>query len=138
VDRALTREERDATSWLLRHATTAGRYAHHQLNDARVCARCACGCGSIDFRISTIRRSDSAAPIQIVSDHWWRTEFGFLCGARVFMIAGTLKGLDVWSIDGKTIPDKLPGPSELWSYDAVTVAGPYERVFPVAKRARHG
>jgi hypothetical protein len=116
VDRALTHEESDLVTWLLQHATEAGRQALPQLRFARVSARCKCGCGSIDFRIENAADSVEPVGIEIVADYWWRTQYGHLCGAFVFLLAGRLTGLDLWSIDGNEAPERPPEGFELWPY----------------------
>jgi hypothetical protein len=136
VDRALTPEELAATSWLLEHGTLAGRMVNTHLRTARVCARCACGCGSVDFRILGLQQSRCAGPIEIVSDYWWRTNYGHLCGASVYIIAGTLTGLDLWSIDGLSNPATPPNPSEFLSYDVVASPNPFEGLFARPKQDR--
>ena len=126
---------------LLSNATDSGRRAVSQIEVARVSARCGCGCGSIDFRLVGGPRSTPAAGIEIVADQWWRTCYGHLCGAFVFLLDGRLTGLDVWSIDGNEIPHALPGPSELWPYpadDSLIAAGPMAALwaakFEIVKR----
>jgi hypothetical protein len=116
IDRSLTPWERDLITWLLQHASDSGVRALPQIESARVAARCGCGCGSIDLRIRDTERSLPATGMEIVADYWWRTRYGRLCGAFVFLLAGRLTGLDVWSIDGDDLPIGLPAPYELWPY----------------------
>ena len=120
IDRALTREEYDLVTWLLANATESGRRALPQLPRARVSARCGCGCGCIDFRVEDAAGTYPPAGIEIVSDFWWRTGYGHLCGAFVFLVGGRLTGLDLWSIDGGVTPNEPPQPYELWPYQTMS------------------
>ena len=56
--------------------------------------------------------------MQVVSDYCWFTERGNLCGAYVFLRAGMLAGIDVWSIDGAETPHELPDPEQLRPHTA--------------------
>jgi hypothetical protein len=51
--------------------------------------------------------------MEVVSDFWWRTPRGNLCGAFVFLREGVLAGIDLWSIDGAETPSQLPRPEQL-------------------------
>jgi hypothetical protein len=54
--------------------------------------------------------------MEVVSQYWWRTANGNLCGVFVFLVGGRLTGLDFWSIDGGETPSGLPRLDELWPY----------------------
>jgi hypothetical protein len=43
-----------------------------------------------------------------IADFHWRSDKGHLQGAYVFERHGLLAGLDLWSIDGQSMPDAMP------------------------------
>lgn len=110
--RDLTQDERELVLWLLEHGTDSAKLLLNQLSIARVCSRCGCGCASIDFVIDEIV-PDCSLPMKIVSDYEWRDEHGNMLGAFVFSRNGRLSGLDLWSIDGNTLPTYLPDVARL-------------------------
>ena len=112
VDRELTPDEVILVMWLLEHGEPRAADVVSQLRGARVVSRCGCGCASIDFSVDGIRPS-ALAGMDVVSDYWWRTAQGNLCGAFVFLRNGVLAGLDLWSIDGAETPSVLPRPEDL-------------------------
>jgi hypothetical protein len=52
----------------------------------------------------------------VLSDYQWRDSAGHLFGAFVFAYGDTLGGIDVWSIDGQSIPSVLPESDRLVPY----------------------
>ena len=111
-DRELTAKERRLVEWLLdRSSADSNRYRSH-LVDARVAARCYCGCASVDFAIGGVvpKRGE---PISILSDYEWVDSDGRVFGVFVFARCDLLAGLEVWSQDGMAIADYLPDVTNL-------------------------
>jgi hypothetical protein len=111
-DRPLSAKEAALVIWMLEHGDARAAAALPQVERARVISRCGCGCASVDFSV------DGVSPLprskmEIVSNYCWFTERGNLCGASVFLRAGGLAGIDVWSIDGVETPRELPDPEQL-------------------------
>jgi hypothetical protein len=59
--------------------------------------------------------------ISILGDFAYRTAEGYLCGAFVFERAGLLAGLEVWSVDGLSIPTSLPATEQLQPLGSVAL-----------------
>lgn len=118
VDRPLSGEERSLIEWLLEHGDGYNTAFVAQLNQANVIAHCACGCASIDLAIAGKR---GAGGMRVLADFQWITAEGYACGAFVFEQDGLLAGLDLWSIDGETIPSSLPSTSDLLPYGTLIV-----------------
>ncbi|MES2635034.1 MAG: hypothetical protein V4669_18855 [Pseudomonadota bacterium] len=110
-DRELTHEERDLIRWMLENGNEEGRKCLSQLERARVHARCACGCASIDLAIDGKRPTDFR--MRVLGDFQWKNEAGSLFGAFVFEEDGLLAGLDLWSIDGAETARAVPKPEQL-------------------------
>jgi hypothetical protein len=113
-DRPLTSEERELVRWLLEHGSlrSGSRDFLTQLDQARVVSRCPCGCASIEFSING-QIPPVGEPLEVLSDYEWDAESGAKFGVFVFVKAGLLAGLEVWSIDGLQAADKLPKPELL-------------------------
>lgn len=105
-DRPLSVREASLIRWMLEHGAPGAADFLPQLPDARVVSRCPCGCASVNFSIAGV--SPPPGGLGILADFQFHTREGFLCGAFVFERAGLLAGLDVWSIDGPTVPSTLP------------------------------
>ena len=105
-DRPLSGQEAALVRWMLEHGTPEAAGFLPQLSDARVVSRCPCGCASVNFSVAGV--APPPGSLGILADFQFRTPEGHLCGAFVFERAGVLAGLDVWSIDGQTIPSTLP------------------------------
>jgi hypothetical protein len=58
-DRVLSGDERSLVRWMLEHGESHALPFLPQLEEARVAARCPCGCASIDFAIGTKRAPNS-------------------------------------------------------------------------------
>jgi hypothetical protein len=54
--------------------------------------------------------------MRVLSDYQWRNSLGHLFGAFVFEQSGLLAGLDLYSIDGQSIPDAMPPIKSLGPY----------------------
>ena len=111
-DRVLTPDETAVLTWLLQNGEASAKPAVSQVDRLRVSSRCQCGCCSIDFSV------DGAVPpansgMEVVSDFWWRTSRGNLCGVFAFLRNGMLAGMDFWSIDGQETPSELPQITDL-------------------------
>jgi len=117
-DRPLTEQECAIVRWLLEHGEERAAAFVSQLSDARVVARCACGCASIDFAIAG-RRAPTSGGMDILSDYCWRDESDHLFGAYVFARGQLLAGLDLWSIDGQATATRLPKIHELKPIDNI-------------------
>lgn len=111
-DRALSDEERALIHWMLEHGEPHASSFLPQLAQARVAARCPCGCVSIDFAIAGQRASTSGA-MDIIADFDWYDADGHRFGAFLFARDGLLAGLDIYSIDGAVTPTWLPKPEQL-------------------------
>ena len=112
IDRPLSAKELALVVWMLEHGNARAAVALPQVEKVRVISRCGCGCASVDFSV------DGLAPLprskmEVVSDYCWFTERGNLCGAYIFLHAGRLAGIDVWSIDGAETPREVPDPELL-------------------------
>ena len=105
-NRDLTAKERELVQWLLEHGNANARNFIPQLMQASVRSRCSCGCASIDFAIAGQRPKHFA--MRVLSDFQWKDQNQHLFGAFVFEQDGLLAGLDLWSVDGKSTPSKLP------------------------------
>jgi hypothetical protein len=103
-DRDLTAQERSFVRWLIEHGDAPAFLG--QLDRARVCSRCSCGCASICFSIGGETPRQQA--MKVISDFQWQDLNGCRFGAFVFVQGGLLAGLDLWSIDGQATPSALP------------------------------
>lgn len=114
VERLLSAEERALLRWLLERGGEDAHALLPQLDQARVVARCACGCASVDLAVDGRPADDDALMGTVTPDFFFWTEpDGGLCGVFVFAKGGTLVGLEVWSVDGGTTPATLPAVSQL-------------------------
>lgn len=110
--RALTGEERALLRWLLSRGGEDARALLPQVEHARVAGGCGCGCATLDLRVDG--RPPAPPGIGPVSpDFFWFAPDGGLCGIFVHAAQGTLSGLEVWSVDGKTTPAALPSIQQL-------------------------
>lgn len=119
MDRPLIFEERSVVQWLLEHGDGVNADFLEQLGRARVASLCGCGCASINFAVSG-KRPDQLT-MRTLSDYQWRDEHGHLFGAYVFEQDGLLAGLDLWSIDGQSIPTAVPSIANLVPLGTVPV-----------------
>ena len=117
INRPLTVDETRLVRWILEHGTGDNSTFLEQLRNAQVCGLCPCGCASIDLAIAG--RAPGSGSMEILGDFQWRSAGGHLNGAFVFSQAGTLSGLEVWSVDGGEMPDKLPAVEQLAPFSAV-------------------
>lgn len=116
IDRLPSAAELALLTWLLNHGNARGQKTLDQLPAIRVISQCKCGCASVDFSVAGKVPSHKAG-MEVVSDYWWRTDAGHLCGAFVFLREGLLAGVDLWSMDGQEIPSTLPAIEKLRSQD---------------------
>jgi hypothetical protein len=110
--RELTSEERSLVRWLLDHAPADATSYFAQIDMIRVHSRCGCGCASLNFAIGD-RGWPQEGAMKVVSDQDWIAVTGIQCGIFLFDHFGTLAGIDVHSLDGRVIPDRLPTIGEL-------------------------
>lgn len=115
-DRLLTPKEAHLAQWLLEHGTPEAASFETQVASARVVARCACGCASIDFAVGG-HRGKATDGMAVLSDYQWRDAAGHLFGAFVFAYGKILGGLEVWSIDGQATAKHLPDIQQLSSLE---------------------
>ena len=113
-DRLLTDEEKALVAWLLDHGAPKAEAFRHQLQNARVASRCACGCASVDFSIDG-KQSDEVG-LNILSDFYWLDDKGISYGVFVFAKGDLLAGLEVYSMSGKT-PVSLPLLTQIRSWE---------------------
>lgn len=105
MPRDLDQRESTLLSWLIANPTCeAVAYSKSEIEDLRVISQPPYECASVDFVIP------SEAEMTIVSDYYWKTTDGHLCGVYLFLRGNELGGIDVWSIDGNTLPIELPDP----------------------------
>ncbi|MDR0184097.1 hypothetical protein [Lysobacter arvi] len=119
VDRPLSAEEHSLIRWLLRHGDGDNAAFVEQLNQANVVAHCACGCASVDLAISG---ECGTGGMRVLADFQWTTPEGHACGAFVYEQGGLLAGLDLWSIDGGTVPSSLPRTDDLVPFGSPIVS----------------
>lgn len=106
-DRDLDERERALVRWLLEHGTPDAAPCLLQVPLVRVVSRCACGCASLNFEIGG-QGWRSPGGMTILSDHDWRDAEGRAFGIFVFAKANTLAGIEVYSMDGVSVPRELP------------------------------
>jgi len=116
IDRPPSADELALISWLLEHGNARAKESLRQLAGLRVISQCRCGCASVDFSVEGKIPSHGSG-MEVVSDHWWRTEAGNLCGAFVFLRDDLVAGIDLWSIDGQETPSQLPAVERLKAHD---------------------
>ncbi len=112
LPRALTDTERNLVKWMIEHGTGDTSRFLSQLDSAKVCSHCPCGCASIDFMIGNFI-PDQKSGMNLFADFVYGDEKKSLFGAFVFSIADTLAGLEVYSLSGDDVPRELPKPEEL-------------------------
>jgi hypothetical protein len=122
-NRPLSAGEQTLVRWMLERGTVTSARFLSQLPDARVVSRCHCGCASVDFSVKGVVPPPGDG-IGIIADFEYRTAEGYLCGAFVFERGGLLAGLEVWSVDGLTIPSALPAVEQLRSLGSEALAEP--------------
>jgi hypothetical protein len=110
-NRELTTAEYELVRWLLEQGYESAGTFLPQLEKAKVVSRCSCGCASVNFSIGG--KTSSETGMQILSDYQWSSAVGYLLGIFLFAKGELLSGLEVWSIDGQSIPDTLPSIEEL-------------------------
>ena len=104
--------ERSLVQWLLDHAARDASSYFSQVDLIRVHSRCGCGCASLNFAIGDRGWPEKGA-MKIISDHDWDGPGGSQCGIFLFDHFGTLAGIDVYSADGRIVPNRLPAIGEL-------------------------
>ena len=123
-DRDLTAAEGRLLRWLLDHGKPEARDFIAQIDGLRVASRCPCGCPSINFNRA---ESKTSAPpgMHVLSHYVYEDEDGHTIGVFAFAQGDALAGIEVWSIAGDPIPERVPDPSVL-------------RPFPHARRPTSG
>lgn len=111
-DRPLTLQEQTLVRWLLEHGNADAISFLPQLAQARVAARCPCGCASVDFAIGGAV-PPAGAGMHVLSDYVWEADDGADCGVFVFSCGTQLAGLEVWSADGMGTVSSLPAVERL-------------------------
>ena len=105
-DRPLSGQEAALVRCMLEHGEPGAATFLVQLPDARVVSRCSCGCASVNFSVAGV--APPPGSVGILAEFQFRMPEGHVCGAFVFERNGVLAGLDVWSVDGRTVPATLP------------------------------
>ena len=106
-DRDLTPDEASLLRWLLEHGKPEAREFIPRLDELRVVSRCHCGCPSINFV------PDAPGGMHILSDYVYEDAEDHTIGVFAFSQHGSLAGIEVWSIAGDPIPERVPDPSVL-------------------------
>lgn len=107
VNRSLTREGFCLVEHLLHQGNERARSFLPQLTNARVVSLCGCGCASFNLSVEGEISSD-AAGMEVLCDLCWNSIDDALFGVYVFARDGLLAGVDLWSIDGESVPTLLP------------------------------
>lgn len=113
--RPLTPGEVGLLQWLLAHGRDGVSPYRLQLNRATVVSRCTCGCASINLAIDGVNAYTPQAGMIILSDYYYRTPSGNLCGVFASACDGKLAGLELWSVDGAETPSSLPDTTQLFA-----------------------
>jgi tetratricopeptide (TPR) repeat protein len=106
-ERDLDERERALVRWLLEHGTPDATSYLSQVPLARAVSRCGCGCASLNLDIGG-QGWRSPGGMKILSEHDWRDAAGRAFGIFVFAKANTLAGIEVYSMDGLSVPRELP------------------------------
>lgn len=115
VDRPPTADEYSLARWMLENGKESGKHFLAQLDQARVCALCPCGCASIDFSIGGQARP--VGPLQILGDFlYYDNEDNCLANVFIFAVDGVLAGLEVFSFEDSY--NSLPSISGLRLWDS--------------------
>ena len=109
--RDLTAEERSLTRWIIQNGDCEATPFLQQLDRAKVCAECQCGCASVDFEIDEVE-PDRKQGMELLGDFVYG-DASTLCGIFVFACGGRLAGLDVYALAVDEAPRTLPDPSLL-------------------------
>jgi hypothetical protein len=110
--RALTDGERALLRWLLAQGGDDAHALLPQVEHARVTGGCGCGCATLELAVDG-RPPPPPGVSPVTPDFFWNEANGGLCGIFAFASAGTLSGLEVWSVDGETTPSVLPSIHQL-------------------------
>ena len=109
--RALTPEEFRLLEWLLAHGTVEAANYAAQLSRARVAARCACGCPTLDLALDGKERR-TVGVSNILADASGRSPEGVAVQVILHARDGELSELEVLSVDGTKI-FSMPAPETL-------------------------
>lgn len=104
-ERPLTGAEYELAQWLLEYGEPEAKAFLPQLKQARVVARCPCGCASIDFEVAGHPRPTGG--LRILADFLYGSESD-LSGVFIFERNGVLAGIEVYGLPGdapKTLPE---------------------------------
>lgn len=111
--RALTEDERALLRWLLAQGGEDAHALLPQVEHARVTGGCGCGCATLELAVDG-RPLPPPGMEPVTPDFFWTEANGGLCGVFVFASAGTLSGLEVWSVDGEATASVLPSIHQLY------------------------
>jgi len=106
-DRALTPMEAELIHWLLSHSDVRAQSFLPQLKHVRVAGRCSCGCASINLSVDGVSHY-GVGGMETLCEYQWQAKDGALFGVFAFACNDLLAGIDLWSIDGRSIPVELP------------------------------
>lgn len=111
--RALTDGERALLRWLLAQGGERGRALLPQVEHARATGGCGCGCATLELAVDG-RPLPPRGVEPVTPDFFWTEANGGLCGIFVSASAGTLSGLEVWSMGGEATASVLPSIGQLY------------------------
>jgi hypothetical protein len=109
--RDLTDEERVLTRWIIENGSEDSSRFLQQLEQAKVCSKCSCGCASVDFEINGSTPSKESG-MEIIGDFVYGDE-NTMCGVFVFSQDNQLSGLEVYPLAVDEAPKSLPSASIL-------------------------
>jgi hypothetical protein len=114
-DRPLTSDEKTLIEWLLIHAEPNASEFLPQLEAARVCWKCGCGCPTINIEIPQ-PVSSAHAQTNLLSDLVGEVD-GKLVGVMLTQAGGRLSGLEIYAFGDAPEPFGLPDPSTLYRFE---------------------
>jgi hypothetical protein len=96
-DRPLTGAERTLLGWLIANGTPEAQQYAPQVSQARVVARCTCGCPTVDLAIGDRQRRTVGASL-LLADFEGVTPEGIEVGVILHAREGQLSELEVYAI----------------------------------------
>jgi len=106
-NRALSEAEHAFAHWLLSHGGARSRELLPQLDAAWVVGKCSCGCASINLSVGGVSHY-GVKGMETLCTFRWQSPQGHQFEVFAFACGGLLAGIDLWSVDGQSIPTELP------------------------------
>ncbi len=100
--------------WMLVNGNDDARAFLPELENARVCGLCGCGCASIDFRIDG--KDEPAVGIRVLGDFLF-VQGDETCGVFIFEQERVHSGIEVFGYGNIDVVKELPKPSQLRKYE---------------------